>query len=173
MQEEAERLPSKSMLPLDTFRVIVIVGLVSPMAFLLYNALPTKFAVPLFATIWCLGFVSDITTTKRFFVLDPENFSIHERNRFFPKLVRWLGFTLAIPIFILIVEVPLAVVATFILSPSYYAITQGLTVGLGETWAGFWAAALMLGIIHFDAALHNYSIERKKKDRTIGKDALA
>ena len=164
MQEE--RLPGKTMPP-DMFRVLVIVGLVSPVAFLLYEALSSQLAVPLFAATWSLGFVSDIVTTRRFFVIEPENFGIRERNRVFPTLVGKLGFTRAVPVFILAVEVPLAAVATLILSPSYLAVTQGIATGLSDSWAAFWAVALMLGIIHFDAALRNYSIERKKMDKDV------
>lgn len=166
MQEE--RLPGKTTPP-DMFRILVIVGLVSPVAFLLYESLSSQLAVPLFAATWGFGFVSDIVTTRRFFALEPENFGIRERNRVFPKLVRRLGFTRAIPVFILAVELPLAAVATLALTPSYLSVTHGITAGLGETLSGFWAVALMLGVIHFDAALRNYSIERKKMDN----DALA
>lgn len=159
MQEE--RLPGKTMPP-DMFRILAIVGLVSPVAFLLYESLSSQLAVPLFAATWGFGFVSDIVTTRRFFALEPENFGIRERNRVFPKLVRRLGFMRAIPVFIFAVEVPLAAVATLILTPSFLAVTHGITIGLGETLGGFWAVALMLGIIHLDAALHNHLIERRK-----------
>ncbi|MBI4258299.1 MAG: hypothetical protein HY619_05025 [Thaumarchaeota archaeon] len=161
-----EGLASRS-LPLETFRVVIIVGAVSPILFLLYEVVPQYLTVPLFVATWIAGFAFDVLSTKGFFTLEHTSFAKLERNRAFSKMVARLGFMKAVAAFFVAVEVPLALLATLVLYPAFVSLTQGGMRNSLDALQGFWATSTVFGILHLDAAVHNYHSESRRRTHAL------
>jgi len=99
---------------------------------------------------WAVGVFADARITRIFYQRYPNEFFRREKNAPFKRLVSRFGFDAALILFVIIIEVPIFVAVSFLLSMQMS----------GAFYASVGPAALALGITHMSAWRTNRAVCR-------------
>lgn len=140
--------------------VAAYVGL-APIALHLF-ASSTPALAPIYVALWLLGFGSDAYTTYRFYRRDPASFERMESSGYMRLLYRLLGFRFgaALIAFIVLVEVPVALLISLLLIPCSTVVLQAPSL---DPTLCIPSGLAFLGISHLSAAIWNLKVEREER----------